>query len=500
MNETNEKENLNEEEIQVDQSLAPKVHHELSPSALKVIIDTHNTALLNTMACTYDPTNIAHALEGLSQEDLLFFFKSVKSDESAEIFTYLEQDTKESVVQAFSSLELHSIVDSMATDDLVDFVDDLPANLIHKVLMAASPEDKAQINAYLHFKDDSAGTLMTPEYLSVRDTDKVEDAIGKIRKYGKEMETIWEIFVVDSTRKLVGTVTLDKLVESDLDKTMAEVMTNQVVSVQVNTDQEIVLQYFRKYDISVIPVTNASDRMLGIITFDDAMDVANDENTEDTLLSSAVLPSDTPYLKTSILRLVRSYGVWLILLLVLNTFTSMALSYLSALGPLLAIPVLTAFLPTIMGTNGNSSDQTATVTVRELALGNITTKNYFKAMWKEFRAASITGLILAVFSFGWMLVELYSGMIALTARDNDIIVRLCNGDRNIFFLLLAMSVSLTFLITTILAKLLGISLPVLAKKIHLDPAVMSQPVISTVLDIISIVVYFLFTSLIFRGL
>lgn len=500
MNENKDINNLHNEEIEADQSLSPKVNRELSSSALKVIIDTHSTAVLNTIAKTYDPTNIAHALEGLSQEDLLFFFKSVNSDDSAEIFTYLEQETKESVVQAFSSSELHKIVDSMATDDLVDFVDELPANLIHKVLMATSPEDKAQINAYLNFKEDSAGTLMTPEYMSVRDTDTVKTALAKIKKYGEKMETIWEIFVVDSTRKLVGSITLDKLVEADKDEVTGDIMTNIAVAVQVNTDQEIVLQYFRKYDVAVIPVTNASNRMLGIITFDDAMDVANDENTEDTMISSAVIPNDTPYLKTSIIKLVKSYGIWLILLLVLNTFTSMVLSYLSALGPLLLIPVLTAFLPTVMGTNGNASDQTATVTVRELALGNITTKNYFKAMWKELRASLITASLLAIFAFGWILVELYSGLISLTVRDTAIIDSICSGNRNVFFLMIAALVSLTFLVTTTLAKLLGISLPVLAKLVHLDPAVMSQPVISTILDIISIVFYFLFSTLIFRGI
>lgn len=488
------------EEIEADKTLAPKVQRQLSSDALKVIIDTHSSALLNTTARTYDPANIAQALEGISQEDLLFFFKSVNSDDSAEIFTYLEQQTKEDVVKAFSSNELHHIVDSMATDDLVDFVDDLPSNLIDKVLRASSPQDRAQVKAYLNFKEDTAGTLMTPEYLSIRSNATVQDAIDKIRKIGKEMETIWELFVIDNTRKLVGTITLDTLLESEKDDVISSIMTTDFVSVQVNTDQEVILQAFRKYDVSVIPVTNSSQRMLGIITFDDAMDVANDENTEDNQITSAVLPSDTPYLKTSIFKLVKNYGVWLVILLMLNTFTSMALSYLYNMGPLLAIPALTAFLPTIMGTNGNASDQTATVTIRELALGNINSKTYFKAMWKEIRAALITASLLSVFAFGWMLVELYSGMIALSQRDLTIIDSAFNGNRNLFFLSISALVTLTFFVTSTMAKLLGISLPVFAKKIHLDPAVMSQPVISTILDIISIVVYFLFSLLIFQGI
>ena len=238
--------------------------------------------------------------------------------------------------------------------------------------------------------------------------------------------------------------------------------------------------------------------MLGIITFDDAMDVANDENTEDTQITSAVLPTSTPYMKTGVFSLVKGYGVWLILLLVLNTFTSMVLSYLSAIGPLLLIPVLTAILPTIMGTNGNASDQTATVTVREHALGNITTKNYYKALWREFRADLITASILAVFSFGWILVELYSGLISLSPRDLNVIFSAFGDNRHLFFLSVASLVSITFFITSIIAKFLGISLPVLAKKIHLDPAVMSQPVISTILDILSIVCFFLLSLLFFR--
>lgn len=496
-----EKENnlLENEIIQVDDSQKGKVNKGISSDALKVIIDTHNSALLNAASSTYDPVNMAHALEGLSKEDLLFFFKSVKSDDSAEIFTYLDQDTKEEVVSAFSSVELHAIVDSMATDDLVDFVDDLPANLTNKVLKATSPEDRAKIGIYLNFKDDSAGTLMTPEYLSAKDDFTVKQTIDKIKKYGQDMETIWEIFIVDRTRRLVGTISLDKLLEAEPEEKISEIMTNDYVSVKVNTDQEIVLQAFKKYDKSVIPVTNSQDRMLGIITFDDVMDIQSQEDQEDAQLKAGVLPTDTPYLKTKIFHLVKSYGLWLIILLVLNTFTSMVLSRLQSMGTLLLTPVLISFLPSIMGTNGNASDQTATVTIRELALGNISTKNYFKAIRKELLASLITASILAIFSFGWMLVELYSGLISLDSKDMLVINNsFYNGNKNIFFLSISLLVALTFFITNIFSKLLGMTLPIVAKKIHLDPAVMSQPIISTILDIVSIAMYFLLSLLIIK--
>lgn len=486
-------------EIEVDSTIKGNVHHQLNPDFLKATIHNHNTNILNVTVNSYDPVNVAKAVETLDQEELLYFFKAVNSDDSAEVFTYLDQDTKEKVINAFTSKQLHELVDNMATDDLVDFVDELPANLVSKVWKATDPDDRARVSAYLNFKEDSAGTLMTPEYLQVRETDTVKYAIDKIRAKGQDMETIWEIFVVDNKRKLVGTITLDVLLENDEDEILENIMKNDFVSVTVNTDQEVVWKAFRKYDVSVIPVTNNQMRMLGIITFDDAMDIASEEITEDTQITSAVIPNDEPYLKTRIWKLVRNYAVWLIILLVLNTFTSMTMSYLES--PLNNfLPLLTAFIPAIMGTDGNASDQTATVTVRELALGNITTKNYYKAAFKELRAAFITALILAVFSFGWMLIELYTGMVTIGETSNSVINTFYGGDRNLLFFSISGLISCTFLITIVLAKLLGISLPVLAKAVHLDPAVMSQPVISTILDILSIVVYFLLANLIIQGL
>jgi magnesium transporter len=487
------------EEIKPDVAEKGNVSHPITKDVLQTIIRVHNTVILNATVDSYDPINIAKALEQLDDpEDLLFFFKAVKSDNSAEVFTYLEQESKEKVIQAFSSEELHKIVDSMATDDLVDFVDELPANLINKVLKAADPTDRQRIRYYLNFKEDSAGSLMTPEYLQVRLTDKVKDAIAKIRRVGEDLETIWTVFVVDNTRRLVGSVNLDKIVEADEDETIESIMNSDFVSVNVNTDQEVVLQAFRKYDVSVIPVTNKEQRILGIITFDDALDVASDENTEDIQLSSAVAPIETPYLKTSVWKLVKNYGIWLILLLALDTFTSTVMSYLSA--PLALLPVLTAFLPTLMGTNGNASDQSSTIAIRELALGNLSVKNYYKAAWKELRIGLITAAGVAIFSFGWMLVELYANMITLTTRDQAIITEFYGGNNNIFFISLAGLIALTFFVTITLAKLLGVSLPVFAKLIHVDPALMSQPVLSTLLDILSIVFFYAFSLLIMKGI
>lgn len=480
----------NEVEYEVDETQVAKVKKVITYDFLKTIIDAHNSALLDLTAKTYDSLNIANELEKMSKEDILFFFKTVNSDTSAEIFTYLSSEAKEKVIEAFTSNDIRELVDSMATDDLVDFVDELPANLMEKILRSVSSEDRENVKAFLNLKKDTAGSLMTVEFMSIKQNFTVKEALNQIKKYGKSCETIWKLFVIDETRRLVGTINLDKLIESDDDEILSDIMTNDFVSVFINTDQEVVLQAFRKYDTSVIPVIKNDNRMVGIITFDDIMDIQTKEDQEDIMLQAGVIPTKEPYLKTKILKLVKNYGIWLIILVILNTFTSMVLSSVQGIGPLLLVPVLVAILPSVMGTNGNSSDQTCTVTIRELALGNITTKDYFKVMRKELRASLITALILAVFSFGWILVELYTGIVSINEVDLEVLNTSYASNQNAFFLSIAGLVATTFLASTVISKLLGVSLPMLAKKIHLDPAIMSQPIVSTILDIVTILIYF----------
>lgn len=485
-------------EIRPDSSLKGRVNHPIAPETLEAIIANRDTRLLNLTVQSYDPINIANALEKLEPQDILFFFKSVDSDDSAEVFTALTKENKEKVVKAFSDKELHDIIDPMQMDNLVDFVDELPANLTNKVLQAAEPDDRKRLYAYLKFKEDSAGTIMTPEFLYVKDTNSVEECLAEIRAHGQDKETVWMIFVVDSTRTLVGTVTLATLLESDPTDIVKSVMNDDYVYVSADTDEEAVLRAFRKYDISVMPVTNKERRILGIITFDDVMDVAATENTEDIQLSAAVIPSETPYLKRSIPNLVKSYSVWLVFLLFLDTFTSMILSYMDA--PLAIFPILIAFLTPTMSANSNSADQTTTVIIREIALGNISSKNYWKVVWKETKTALLTGLMLALFLFTWTEVELNSGIIQLSPTDNSALASLYENNRSLFFLSVSLVSSLTALVSTVVAKFLGVSVPVLAKKIHIDPAVISQPMISTVLDIVSIAIYFCFSALIMKGI
>ncbi len=486
------------EEIKADESIKGRVNHPLSSDALKAIIHNKNTNILNIRVETYDPINVAKAVETLDPEERLFFFKSVKSDYSAEVFTHLSQESKEEVVSAFSSAELHDLVEPRAKDDLVDFVDDLPSNLITKVLKATSPEDRQLVSTYLNFKDDSAGTIRTPEYLELKDTDSVEHAIKKIRENGEDKETIWELFVTDNTRRLVGTVTLDKLIEADGNDTRKAIRNTEIISANVNTDQEVVIKAFRKYDVSVIPVVNNDQRRLGIITFDDAMDVASDEITEDIALSAAVLPSETPYRKLNIRKRVKNYAVWLIGLLALDTFTSIVMANLQA--PLAVFPLLITLLPSIMAANGNATDQTSAVTIRERALGNITDKNFGKALWKEARAARVTGAILAVVAFGWTRLEISTPLLTKSQESINYIQNQYGGNERLVYVLLSLASAATYFFSIIIAKVLACSLPRVAKKLHLDPAVRSQPLLSTIRDIMSIVCFFVFTALILKGI
>lgn len=466
-----------DEEFKVDDSLKAKVNHSITSDALSTIIRMKNTAILNQIAASYDPHNIVDALSDLNDEDLFFFFKTVNSDDSAEIFTLLSQEKKEEVVKAFSSQELQDLIEELQTDNLVDFVDELPSNLVNKVLQVTKKSDRKRIYKYLNFEEGTAGTLMTSEYLDIEENKTIGECLNKIRKIGQDKETIWKIFVVNDTRVLKGSITLDVLLENDENILVSEVMNPEVVSVYTSTDEEVVLRQFRKYDISVLPVVNQQNRILGIITFDDIIDIANIENTEDIQLQAGVLPTSKPYLEISSFSLFKSYAIWIVIMVFLDTFISIAISYLQQ--PLLSIPVLITLLPSIMGTSGNSADQTSTVSIRELALYDLKGKKYWKFFFKEFQAALFTGLIVFITSFLWTYLELKTGIIGTkdyTAIETFKIVS---------------TVSTTFFITIVLGKMFGVLVPKFAKKVHIDPAVITSPIVSTLIDIVSIVSFVL---------
>lgn len=433
-----------------------------------------------------DPAMVAESLAGLSRTERMFFFKALPGDDTADVFSYLDFDVRKDIVSSFSDQETQKIMSNLSTDDLVDFVDDLPSNLVTKVLASCSAEDRRMVNAFLKYEPDSAGALMTTEYFAFKEGLTCGEALALAKASGPKEETLWTAFVLDATRRLSGTINLDKLIFSRPDTPLVNVMDDDFVSVSVGTDQEVVARTFAKYDLAVLPVVDKEKRMLGIITFDDAMDVVEREATEDVQRSSAVAVTAKPYLRMSIWGLARSYCVWLVALLALNTFTSMVLSRIQANIIFSQIlPLLIAFIPTLNGTCGNASDQTSTVVTRELALGNIRPRDYLRVMGRETRAALLTALAVSVFSFGWVLLELYGSIL-----KTDGTLGLLAGDSiDVVYVAIAGLVSLSFVVGVVFAKWLGVTLPIAADVVHIDPATMSQPLISNILDIVAMAVF-----------
>lgn len=324
---------------------------------------------------------------------------------------------------------------------------------------------------------------MTSEYVEIKKTATAKEALDKIKSIGKGAETVATTFVVDESRKLIGTLSLEELVFAKDDTPITEIMNTDYTEVYTNTDQEEVARIFKKYDIPVLPVVNTEGRLLGIITFDDVMDVIEEENTEDLQKMAAITPVDTPYLKTGVFKLAKSRVVWLLVLMLSATLTGLLLNNFESL--LMVVPVLTVFVPMLMDTSGNAGNQTTTVVTRALALGEVKLSDYPKVLWKEFRVALITGLFISAFNFIWIFIELKTGIIDATG-----------GATNYPEWLLALLVSLTMYLIIVMAKTLGSSLPMLAKLIHLDPALMAGPLITTILDVSSLAVYFLLAKLI----
>jgi len=457
--------------------------YEKDLSYLRYLIDTKNINDLKVFVEDQKPVDIAYLINDMkSEKDIVFFFKTLPSDITAEIFSYLDADQQEKIVKAFTNKEVQEIIEKMAIDDIVDFVEELPSNLVEKVIKATSPEDRNIVNSLLNYKDDTAGSIMTTEYVTLRSELTAREAIKRIRKVGKDAETISTLFIIDSTRKLIGVLYLSDLIFAPENQKITDIMNDDFLSVYSETDQEDVAKLIKKYDISVVPVVDKEHRIIGIITIDDIIDVIESENTEDISKLAGVSPIETNYMKTSPWIIAKGRIPWLMILLFSGTFTGLILS--SFENALAVLPVLVAFIPVMMGTSGNAGSQTNTVINRAMSLNQVTTHDYLKVLWKEFRVALITGAIIATVNFFWVWFELRTGIINYTQT---------NG---LSMVVVAFLVSLTMLIMIVVAKCLGCSLPIVAKRIHLDPATVSGPAMSTLLDITTLMVYFLLAKLI----
>ena len=415
-------------------------------------------SILNVM----NAVDIALLLSELEDKELALAFRLIVKEKAADVFAEMESSMQASLVKAFTEKELREILDDLYMDDTVDLLEELPANLVTRILENVSKEKRDQINVLLNYPEDSAGSIMTTEYADLRRQTTVEEAMRHIKRTGIHKETIYTCYVLES-RKLVGIVSAKDLMTMDDDMTMEELMETEIISVRTHTDKEEVARLFSKYDLLAVPVLDEGDRMVGIVTVDDAMDVMVDEATEDITKMAAMNPSEKDYFDTSVFQHAKNRIPWLLVLMFSATITGMIISkYQQAFN---AIPLLVSFIPMLMDTAGNCGAQSSTLMIRGIALDEINFKDLFKVMFKEFRVSVIVGVTLALAN-GVRIYVLYHEMS------------------------LALVIALSLMVTIVIAKLIGCTLPLCAKRIHLDPALMASPLITTMVDTCAIIVYF----------
>lgn len=414
--------------------------------------------------------DIASLLSTLSDKELALAFRLIPKDKAAEVFSNMDTSMQTYLVTMFTEKELKELLDDLYMDDTVDMLEELPANLVKRILATVSASDRSMINQLLNYPEDSAGSIMTTEYVDLREEMTVGQAMAHIKKTGIHKETIYTCYITER-RKLVGIVSAKDLMTTDDDVPIKDLMETEIISVYTHSDQEQVAQLFTKYDLLALPVIDQDGRMVGIVTFDDAMDVMVDEATEDITKMAAINPSEKTYFETSVLQHAKNRIPWLLILMFTSIITGTIITkYENAFA---AIPLLVSFIPMLMDTGGNCGSQSATLIIRGIALDEIRFTDLFKVMFKEFRISLIVGAFLAV------------------ANGVRIFIQYHN-------LGLAVVIACSLMGTVIMAKLVGCTLPLLAKKVNLDPAIMASPLITTLVDTFSILIYFNIATVLFR--
>ena len=447
-------------------------------------LTTRNAAELREIFDTVPNIDIAEAIEDVDDvPSLLYIFRVVPNDYSSEFFAELPAEQQELIINAFTDRELVELIGNSFADDIVDTLEEMPANIVSRVLRVCPKDMRQDVNVLLNFKDNTAGSVMTTEYIEMKNDTTVKDAIEFIRNKGRDAETIYTIFVRDAKRTMVGTVDLDELIFSKENVTLEEIMNKDFVTCNADDDQEEVANMFKRYDLTAMAVVNRENKIIGIITIDDVVDIIVEEATEDIAHLNAVSNMDEPYLKTPIYKLVIKCVPWIIVLMILQVFSAMILSKFE--GAIEAFAILAVFTPLIMDAGGNSGGQTTTMIVRSLSLEEFEGKDYGRVIWKELRVAFIIATIVCAFSFGWLMFEMCVGIISTES------VRDLAGNLYANISLVALLVSSTLFVTIIISRLVGCSLPFIAKLIHLDPAVVCGPITTTTVDIISLITYFI---------
>jgi magnesium transporter len=417
--------------------------------------------------------DIAHLLDELEEEKTLIVFRLLPKEISVEVFSYMSTEQQQYIIESITDKEIQNIISNMFMDDTVDILEEMPANVVKKILRNVSEDRRKLINQFLRYPDYSAGSLMTIEYVDLKKEMTVEQAIQRIRSIGLDKETINICYVMDQNRKLEGVIPIRQLLLNDGSTRIGDIMETNFISIDTHTDQEEISNLFRKYDLLAMPVVDHENRLVGIITIDDIVDIIEQENTEDFQVMAAIQPSEEEYLKTRVTRLAKNRIVWLLILMISATFTGTIIKHYEEV--LSSVVVLAAFIPMLMDSAGNAGSQSATMIIRGLALEEIHIRNIGMVIWKELRVGLMVGIILSAVNF----LRVY------WFEKTDIAV--------------AITISISLFLTIVLAKVVGSSLPILAKKIKLDPAIMAAPMITTIVDALSLLAYFrIATWLIFK--
>ncbi len=401
--------------------------------------------------------------EEVEDKDMIVIFRLLNKEEAAEVFAELDADMQEKLINSFTDKELKYVIDNLYMDDTVDMIEEMPSNVVKRILRSVSNEDRSIINEILNYPEDSAGSIMTTEFIDLKENMTVEDAFEKIKKIGIKKETVYNCYVLDINRKLIGVIDIKDLLIADRKENITSLIDTNVVTASTHDDREEVTKIFDKYDYVAVPVVDKENRLVGIITIDDAIDVIKEETSEDFEKMAAITPNEDGYYKTSVIKHAKNRIVWLLFLMVSSILTGAVITHYE--NAFAALPLLVSFIPMIMGTGGNCGSQSSTLVIRGLAIDEIKPKDFFKVWWKEIRVALIVGVIMAIVNCIRIVVQYHDMQLGIV-------------------------VGLTLIITIALAKSIGCLLPLICKKLKLDPAIMAAPLISTLLDTCSCLVFF----------
>ena len=432
--------------------------------ALLELLERRDLHALRAALLEENEVDIAEFLEELPQDKIVVVFRALPKEMAAEVFSNLEPDTQQVIIQSATDQEVSAIVEELYVDDAVDMLEELPANVVKRVLKAARPDTRKLINQFLNYPDNSVGSIMTAEFTDLKQSMTVAQAIAHIRRTGENSESVYTCYVPDAGRRLEGVLTIKELLLAQDEQRIADLMETDVITAETTEDQEEAVARMMKYDFISLPVVDKEGRLVGIVTVDDVMDVMEEEATEDFEKMAAMAPSEKPYLKTSVLSLAKHRILWLLVLMISGMITGGILGQYEA--AFAAMPLLVTFIPMLTDTGGNAGSQSSTLVIRGMAVGEIQLKDFAKVFWKELRVSMLVGVVLSAVNFVRLIIT-YPGnqMVALT-------------------------VALALFVTVLLAKTVGGVLPMVAKLCHADPAIMAAPLITTIVDAISLVVYF----------